>query len=165
MNRQEGIIWAAGFVDGEGNINIQRYINTRGRTHRPCHNLLLQVSQTSLDPLQKLKELWGGRVGQQRRKNPRCALTWNWWVSGKDAAQALAELRPYLLVKKEQADIALEFAQLKRHQPSRRPSRLEVNLRESLHLRLRALTKTGPKEPRQERLEERPPQTQLRLIS
>ncbi len=164
MNRQESIIWAAGFVDGEGNIAIQRYSSTRGRRHRPCHNLLLQVAQTSLGPLEKLKELWGGRIGERKHGNPRRAPIWGWWVSGKDAAQAIAELRPYLLVKREQADIALEFAQLKRQRPSRL-SKLEENQREGLHLRLRALTKTGPKEPRQEQLEEHHPQTQLRLIS
>ncbi len=164
MNRQESIIWAAGFVDGEGNINIQRYSSTRGRRHRPCYNLLLQVDQTSPDPLEKLKGLWGGRISKKKPQNPRWAPQWHWWVSGKDAAQALAELRPYLLVKRDQADIALEFAQLKRQRPSQL-SKLEENQREGLHLRLRALTKTGPKEPRQEQIEDRPAQAQLRLIS
>ena len=86
--------WAAGFVDGEGCISLT--------SHR---TLVLRVSQKDLRPLRKLKEMFGGSIRPQ--KPTGCA---QWYLSSAYAVAAIQQMLPFLILKREQADVALLWA-------------------------------------------------------
>lgn len=97
--------WAAGIVDGEGCINMVR-------VSRTMHwSLRLQIGNTDIRMIDKLVLLFGGNVHLYRRKKSKDGYKrkpfWMWQVSGKEAARILNIILPYLIVKREQAELGL----------------------------------------------------------
>jgi hypothetical protein len=102
MSRKEWVIYAAGFIDGEGCISI-----VRKRKHN-CFYLCLSVGQVDPKPLQILKSLWAGCIKEHSVKTARQMHFWT--VTCRQAQKCISEIEPYLIVKKSQALIALKFA-------------------------------------------------------
>lgn len=102
MTNQElqKIIWAAGFIDGEGCIRINSYTSRKST----LYNIVLKVSQKKKEPLEILVSLFGGKIGKYGQRN-----IYQWQVTNKMANEALKSLLPYLILKKEQAELALSF--------------------------------------------------------
>lgn len=99
------LIWAAGFIDGEG------YVGATNCTHgvsakRNSYTAVINVGQVSRVPLDILQEILGGSVGPLR---DRFGFHYQWRVYGDKAAAAAARLLPYLVVKRRQAELLLEF--------------------------------------------------------
>jgi hypothetical protein len=121
--------YAAGLFDGEGSINIK----TPGTSSRTTgFSLVIQVTQTNLAPLLWLQERWGGSVSPIKRRKP----TWAWNAGSRLAEKFLLDVLAFLIVKREQAMIAVEF-QARRCNTGRRhdPDRLllEAASRDALH--------------------------------
>jgi hypothetical protein len=97
----------AGFFDGEGSIGIYR--NTR--YHQPGRTLRVQVTQNvgreATELLQEARGRWGGALSMMNRAHARPA--WMWQVSASKGVRALRDIRPWLRVKAEQADVALNY--------------------------------------------------------
>lgn len=92
--------YQAGFFDGEGTINISG------------DNLWLSVgvSNTNTEILEAYKAKFGGKVSLNSPSNPSHKDYWDWAGYSKEASNLLGQLEPYLVVKKVQAGIAIEFA-------------------------------------------------------
>jgi len=106
MIGRERLAWAAGFIDGEGCIGVYSV-----GANRTSYALKLAVEQTDRRPLDMLAEILGvGRVAPVARK-PRhgCRPTWRWNCYAGEAADALAALHEFLILKRDQATAALEF--------------------------------------------------------
>lgn len=112
----ERIIWAAGFIDGEGCITIKKGGLTVA--HRQRYTLSLSVSQVKLAPLLILRELFGGSITESVQIN-------QWGVASRQAASALKQLEPFLVNKKSEAIVALEFASV---MPSKRISKRDTDI-------------------------------------
>lgn len=103
-NRAMRAGYAAGFIDGEGSIGIYRH-STSGQ-----YQLRMSASNTVEAPIKLLQKLFGGsyRINQERtsekHRNP-----YRWYIMGTQAARALTEILPYLLVKQEQAKLGIRF--------------------------------------------------------
>jgi hypothetical protein len=97
----------AGFFDGEGSIGIYR----NSRHHQPGRTLRVQVTQNvsreATELLEEAQRRWGGALTIMNRTHARPA--WMWQVSASKGVRALREIRPWLRVKAEQADIALAY--------------------------------------------------------
>lgn len=104
MESSAFIAYAAGFFDGEGSIDI-RYSLTSARRGKQYERFQLRVSvvQIMLAPLELLKAKWAGSIC--RRANG----VHNWAIQGPSAAQFLADILPFLIVKLDEAKIGLEF--------------------------------------------------------
>ena len=102
------IIWAAGFFDGEGCIIIKR-VHPGNR-----HSVRIQVSQVNPAPIKILKELFGGHISFQTPKNKDWSSQWKWEQDSKSAVETLVKLLPYLVVKRDVAELAIQFQNLKR---------------------------------------------------
>jgi hypothetical protein len=91
--------YAAGFFDGEGNISI-------ASTGKKAYELNLRViiGQKDFTPLLKFKEKWGGSVDYGRQSK-----VYFWRGGAKIAEKFLRDVLPFLIVKKAQAEIALDF--------------------------------------------------------
>lgn len=94
------IAWSAGFVDGEGCIAITRHSNSR-KAHYVYLRLI--VGQNVEAPLKRLELMYGGKVTFNTRRN------YVWTCHGETAAAALRAMRPYMMVKGANADLAIEY--------------------------------------------------------
>lgn len=100
--------WLAGFFDGEGCINI-----TVAGKHRRCI-LRLYIVNTDYAVLSRIQQQYGGLLSQRKHKKypkwkPSCAVCW----TNQQAADLLKQIGPYLLLKKRQLELALEFLDLR----------------------------------------------------
>lgn len=105
-NRDTILAYLAGIIDGEGCI----YINTKKATatRRPGHTVVLTIVQKERGWLEMLQERTGfdGTMYTYNRASPVTA----WRLTGKDAIEMLEAVLPYLTLKKNQAEGALELA-------------------------------------------------------
>ena len=98
--------WIAGFFDGEGCINIGRQFP--GNRATPRFILNVRVSNTAQPSVEVFQKVFGGRVYRLARKSWH-SICFQWYIYGEAAAQFLRIIYPYLVVKREQAELALEF--------------------------------------------------------
>lgn len=110
--RDLDLAWAAGFIDGEGCILVtrgsQRHNGGRSYGARERYYLEMSACQTSVEPLLKLKGLFGGSISEHHTQgNQRRA--WRWTAAAACVSRTCRELLPYLVVKRQQAEIALLF--------------------------------------------------------
>jgi len=106
--------WSAGIVDGEGSIEIHhrgsRRVKHRIGEKSEDYALLLGVGNTDERMPHRLGELFGGNVGKQDFDPGTGQLRMYYWrVYNKRAASVLRQILPYLITKREQAELALEF--------------------------------------------------------
>lgn len=137
------LAYAAGCVDGEGNIEIRMRYNKKGTRHHTCQ---VSISNTDLRMLLWLHARFDGVVSPQKRKphSEKHKPVHIWYLSTRSCGDFLAAIRPYLVIKGEQADLVLALRAL--ILPLGFNQRLPEGLyeqREHLRLQLRALTKRG----------------------
>lgn len=111
MNTETQLAYLAGFLDGEGNIRIPTTKSNPGG--------YLRISATQVDPapLEMLQRRFGGYVYRRVREGTRPdgfhrQDISDWVLTGPRAAAALLAVMPYLVVKREAARLAVEFAGL-----------------------------------------------------
>lgn len=109
-SRRDLVIWAAGFFDGEGSVQIAR-VNQEGRANTRTVNfrLFISASQVEKDPLEVLMALWDGCIVTSHPEAGNCRACYAWQAVSQVAAKALTEMKPYLKVKDLQAELALSF--------------------------------------------------------
>lgn len=111
MTERDWYIWAAGFIDGEGCVSVNRQKMIRTPKHKPqrthfTYTLGLAVSQKTEAPLKRLHELFGGHLFTYKS----CGVWyWRWQHWSKGAKDALELILPYLLVKREIAELGIRF--------------------------------------------------------
>ena len=115
--------YAAAAVDGEGCIGIRIVKNVR--SVRPQYALVLSVSNCDPRLPRKMAKFFGGNVIRRTHDKRRRPL-YEWRITSTKAARALEAMRPYLLIKGEQADLFIEFAKtLKRVGPPGHPPEVQ----------------------------------------
>lgn len=132
----ENICYLAGVIDMESSIQIfKRKHSSQGYVYAG-YTLSLNVSNTNLGLLQWLKQNLGGSVGAKKTYNPKCKQAYYWSLGGKETKQLLKKVYPYLLVKKEQAALALNF-------PFGTKSEFNISLKDKLFEEIKILNKRG----------------------
>lgn len=103
--RKELIAYLAGFLDGEGCFII--LFDSNG-----VFSARINAGQANPLPLELLKETFGGIILQNKRSYSSKfsnVLLYQWTIYGAVMYKALLELRPYLLLKGEQADCLIQL--------------------------------------------------------
>ena len=102
--------YLAGIVDGEGTISIRTRKPKRGR-FSPEYYPFLEVGNTNLRLIARLHSWLGGRVHLQRRRRllPNSKPIYAWRIEARKAVPVLRALLPFLLLKRQQALLALEL--------------------------------------------------------
>jgi len=137
------IAYTAGLLDGEGSVQINHSNTGSGKAY---WSLCVQICNVGEGFLESLREEWGGIgsltywTSRGSRKNRRIC---NWRFHSAQAEWFLKQLLPYLRLKKEHAQIAIEFRGfVAPHKGWFTPERLEK--RSQLALRIRELNaRTG----------------------
>ena len=132
----ERIPYLAGFLDGEGSIAVGISKNPKGERR---WYLRFSAHQTNPAPLFILKEVFGGSIRENKHEDKK--NIYEWVTQSMSAYEALLKLRPYLVVKAEEADVAIEFQRLLLARGTRRTALTaeEQEARETLYRRLREL--------------------------
>ena len=102
--------YAAGFFDGEGNINLAR--SKRPDCLGPAYVLTVGAAQNLSAPLVFLQNRWGGSICQRPPKPPRKGH-FVWSCHANLAAAFLIDVLPHLTVKRDRAELALAFQNIK----------------------------------------------------
>lgn len=117
--------WSAGIIDGEGSIRVQKYF-PHGKLKHVYHQLRVVVDNTDPEMILKLKSIFGQNIYfGQKPKNERSKQIYGWCAIGRGAEDVINKVLPYLVTKRKQAEIALEFARTIRN-PGRRGVSLET---------------------------------------
>jgi len=106
------IAWTAGFFDGEGCIHIEPLYSRRNKKTRPTYQLYIRIGNTHLPSLNHLKNIWGGVImpnGAKEHKNQQ----WYWHAWSTLAVHILRLCLSYLVTKKHQAMVAIDFQERK----------------------------------------------------
>jgi len=114
MRHNEHLAYAAGIIDGEGCIgayNVRQATSTKS----PYAQVTIRVAMTSPLALKRLQSLFGGTLRAKKRINVK-RMVFDWCVRNRHAEAALRQLLPYLCEKREQAEVALALAELRRGQ-------------------------------------------------
>lgn len=109
--------YAAGLIDGEGCILIQK---SKGPTYH--HLVTVGMTEKAIAILKTLQHQYGGAVKCARKKMEKWDAAYAWTVAGDEATNLLEATHQYLRLKQEQARIALRVDEIRKDLPPRWPS-------------------------------------------
>jgi len=149
--------YVAGFFDGEGNISLggsnKKAIrkNSLGRTRIIDHIMWVRrvsIANTKLTILQQIQKQFGGTIYKHGHKpSLDWEQGWRWNVHGGQSTRFLKKILPYLVIKRPQADVFLEFAETVRRPGQHSLPYDVIKKRHELYTRLRSLNAKGNRAP------------------
>lgn len=106
------LAYFAGLFDGEGCILIQSHYKYK-LYKREAYQLKIMVSNTYLPTLEWVKHIWGfGSISLTKGKKGQ-KVQGQWYTGANLAAYVLKLISPYLQIKKQEAEIAITFQEMK----------------------------------------------------
>lgn len=139
--------YIAGILDGEGCIHISRKTDKTMR-YGYCYRLSVSVTNTSLELLEWLRVTTDlGSVTDVKHPNPRAKPYAIWSTWSLQSRQLLEACLPYMIVKKDQATLAIEFSSGQRHNEVGRMglSTEEWERQAQTHEKMKVLNQRGKK--------------------
>lgn len=154
-NQRQAVLWAylAGLIDGEGSFVIQKTpvdkISKSSRCVSDKYLAYFCIGMVDKAPLDLIQETIGsGKVYEERVPDRRSI--WRIRFGGRvTLIPFIKELLPYLIVKKKQAELLLDFCEnwatpgKKEHGYRDRISDQELQRREEAYLQMRKLNAVG----------------------
>lgn len=121
-NQQERLAYLAGIIDGEGWVGLTKMVN---KGFRPC----ITVHMVGRDWIDHLDEI--ARASGLPSYCYHMKTSSRWGIYGiKRVKRTIEALDPYLFIKKRQADLLMEFIDLRLSRPLRSPISIrEVQIR------------------------------------
>lgn len=112
--------WLAALIDGEGTISIWRERRPKNRSGVRYKAVVL-VTNTNLALLDALYQCVDGYActHNARRANKKHKATFAVYVSRRAIRSLLEQIKPYLVAKRKQADLVLEFCRVMEATPMR----------------------------------------------
>jgi hypothetical protein len=92
------LAWAAGLIDGEGCIRIDTGFR-----------LVLKVKMTHLPTLERLMEVFSCGSVRPCKVKQGTRPQWIWSCMGLRAMKVIEEVSPYMVTKKQEALLALQY--------------------------------------------------------
>jgi len=132
MSEKAKYAYLAGIIDGEGCITI----GAGKRETCTNYNAIICVQNTSKNLIDWIQSKIGGQVYLSKKETDKNKAAWMWrFTKKKDIELLLLAILPYLVVKREQAKILLNFVRLS-------PS-MNSEIRRLAYEQLRALNSRG----------------------
>ena len=135
--------YIAGLIDGEGHISVGRRYHYDGRERKhPYYLVIVALTSTHLGVLEWVEQRCGGKIYKKSNGTPDGKNKPHWqlvFMGNRTIRRFLEPLVPYLIIKADQARIALEFLAIPRY------TRDSV-LREEYYLLMQSLNARGVKE-------------------
>lgn len=142
---ETGKAWLAAFIDGEGWIGIVKHQKKTG-TKRWYYKPALAVANTNPALIQHVVALLGAertRLQHRQIRKRRCkAVSWV-FVERLYVSDVLRAIMPYLIAKRQQGEIVIQFCDTHDALPVRTSP---LDAFETMHAELRVLNKRGVEE-------------------
>ncbi len=103
--------YMAGLFDGEGCIQLRKSQPRKAnRSITPKYDLHVSIALTrSSDLLYRVRNTFGGSISEPNERNPKWKPIVIWDATTRDAYMFLKFIYPYLIIKKEEAKIAIDY--------------------------------------------------------
>jgi len=142
--------YLAGVIDSDGCIAVSKmhegmksYSNFRYKN--PRYVLTLNITNTSEELMEWLLREFGGNCKARRKEKAHHKITYGWHYNNGKAAEILKLVEPYLIVRKKQAQLAIDLISGWKTEFGRgallKPD--EVERREKAYLEMKRLNRTG----------------------
>lgn len=108
--------YLAGCLDCDGAFSIKRStyaMRVRGDASQPVFSERVMFAQVKYGITALLREYFGGSSHIDRQRTVNSHLIFRWQVTDKQAVQCVKAVLPYLVVKREQAELLLRLRELK----------------------------------------------------
>ena len=130
--------YIAGIVDGEGCISISKASVPKGGKS-PDYMCRIQVTNTNKKLGIWLRKKTGiGSITVSVQSNDRWNTRYDWTITRKQCPGFLLQIYPYLVLKKEEADIMLRFrSTFNKAKPYFIVPKVILSMREKLYLQLK----------------------------
>jgi hypothetical protein len=139
------LAYCAGIMDGEGTICLSRGSNSSLKKADWIYPRLIVVN-TNQACLRPFVSLWGGKIHSKVSDKDHHKPCFYWSITGRKAASAARELLSYLLIKRRQAELIIEFVETKPHAGRGIPfSMTEIVRQQRIRDELRKANKRGTK--------------------
>ena len=104
------LAYIAGFFDGEGSVTIQRQkYRSKNRSGVQLF-LYIKISNTDKSILETMRAFFGaGHVCSNGLPKKNQRKSWQWQASASSALLVLKKLRPSIILKARQFDLAVQF--------------------------------------------------------
>ena len=117
MTKQSKFSYLAGFMDGEGSFSIVKTFSVQrkrdgSKQKYVTYKCMVSVCNTHKGVMDWIAETFGGKVltGNNENRNPKYKTRYAWFrTSHEDIEKFTLGILPYLIVKRKQALVALEF--------------------------------------------------------
>jgi hypothetical protein len=93
MLTHDSLMWAAGFLEGEGYFGNTRHKNSVG--HR------VVARQADPEPLKRLRDMFGGRLHVDRKVKGKHSVRWEWYATGERARHIMNELYSQMFIRRK----------------------------------------------------------------
>lgn len=136
--------YLAGILDGEGYVGITSRKRTKGRNYVERVTIVLSERGSGLKVLKCFKTFYGGKIYKKkiyRYKNSfrTNSELWVYEISHQRARKMLIDLLPYLIIKKEQAKLAIKCGSNKTTADKKGVPKKEIERRLKLYLKVKGL--------------------------
>lgn len=132
------LAYIAGFLDGEGSITIHENCKPSPRGLNPNHTMQVSIGNTDPRVIEWIHSKFGGSLCR-RKQRPGHKPVLQWIIRAAMALPFLELIRPFVRMKCDQIDLAIEFQRSKKMAGPRKITVEKVNWRESQRVRLREL--------------------------
>lgn len=105
--------YLAGIVDGEGTVTLSK--NRSNQTPSPE----VAIANNSLELLEWVRSRFGGTIVSKKKRLKHHRDSYAWALRYDKALGFLKKIRPYLIVKKAQADLILKYYKSVTHRAGR----------------------------------------------
>lgn len=96
--------WLAGLFDGEGSL-----INSHNQRQNGNFCLRFQICMCNEEIVRRVQTVIGtGNISYWKPKNPRHSESWRYHVHGMNAVRVLQQILPWLIVKREDAEMWID---------------------------------------------------------
>lgn len=112
ITQNEKIAYLSGIIDGEGSISIELQKSGVALRKINYYAVRLVIVNTSLPLLQWIESNFGGKI-TKRAKIVNRRTCYQWALHSFNAAQLLTLCLPFLIEKKERAQILIRFMAIK----------------------------------------------------
>lgn len=144
--------YLAGFIDGEGWIGVYKSTANGKQQKSDRYTLGVGIGQTlkGLNLFIELREQFGGNVSFYQPKLKNAQRQCKYVVLGSNALELLKKIEPFLILKKQQANLAISFQEKKNSENTKNnnyrgkilPEEV-IREREKTYLLLKELNKKG----------------------
>jgi hypothetical protein len=108
------LAYFAGYFDGEGCVRLKKYPQKAGGVQ---YYFGVSITNTYQPALERFVDAFGGKIYRSNKDSSKGRHAGMWELRGEAAERFLSAIIPFLQEKRAQAELALQFRQLRSQLP------------------------------------------------